>query len=196
MTGAARVGTLGGMTPLDPGVLGALAASLALLTAPLTGISTGPSAGTSGDWPISPPVVVTPFDDPLPYGAGHRGVDLAATPGQTVIAALPGRVTVAGFVAGRPLVVIAHENDLRTTYLPVQASVSVGDQVKGGEAIGVVAATGLPGASGPSSSGKQHCLAAPCLHWGARRGEAYIDPQSLVNSAPSFTGPIVLLPEP
>jgi len=204
MTPTDRVGTIGGMTtPLVAGTLGALVASLSLLAAPFTDTSTDPTAGPStssgvgssvpeADWPVSPGEVVTPFDDPLPYGAGHRGLDLAATPGQTVIAALPGRVSVAGYVAGRPLVVIQHENDIRTTYLPVLASVSVGDQVRAGEAIGVVGGE----LSGSAGVVEQHCLASPCLHWGARRGETYIDPHNLMSSVARPTGPIVLLPEP
>ena len=55
-----------------------------------------------GTWPLSPPIVVTEFDDPLPYGAGHRGVDLSAYLGQVVVAAGDGTVTTAGPVAGRP----------------------------------------------------------------------------------------------
>lgn len=100
------------------------------------------------------------------------------------MAALPGRVTVAGHVAGRPLIVVAHADDIRTTYLPVQPYVSVGDRVKAGDLIGTVVDQGPV----------EHCVVT-CLHWGARRGENYIDPQSLVN--PSWlSGPIVLLPEP
>lgn len=181
------------MTPL---ALGAIAASLALLAAPLTSTSARApvepeSRTTAGahvdtaraDWPISPAQVLDPFDDPLPYAAGHRGVDLAAAPEQTVRAALPGRVAVAGYVAGRPLVVIKHHGDRRTTYLPVIASVSVGDYVLAGEPIGRV----------DPAAASQHCVAAPCLHWGARRGESYIDPLSLLSP---LAGPIVLLPEP
>ena len=197
VTAPASVGTLGGMTPL---ALGALAAVLTLLASPLAdppartpGAAGSPppigtpvtaaSGGSGADWPVSPTQVISPFDDPLPYAAGHRGVDLAATSGQSVTASLPGRVAVAGYVAGRPLVVIEHENDLRTTYLPVLPTVSVGDHVRTGDPIGAL------WSSGSSEYWSGHWG----LHWGARRGQSYIDPQSLLSSP---AGPIVLLPEP
>src|SRR5690606_15665957 len=52
----------------------------------------------SFDWPLTPrPRVVRPFDPPTsPYGPGHRGVDLAAAPGQPVLAAAEGRIVHAG----------------------------------------------------------------------------------------------------
>ncbi len=45
-----------------------------------------------GVWPLQPrPAVVRAFDPPgTPWGAGHRGVDLAGTVGQAVGSALPG----------------------------------------------------------------------------------------------------------
>ena len=49
------------------------------------------------------------FDAPSPnWNRGHRGVDLAGTPGQPVYAAGAGTVVFAGELAGRPLVSIAH----------------------------------------------------------------------------------------
>lgn len=131
----------------------------------------------AADWPVTPVHVLAPYEPSDTYGPGHRGVDLAARPGQRVQAALPGRVTVAGPVAGRPVVVIEHRGGLRTTYLPVVAAVDVGDRVSGEQVIGVVA-TPL------------HC-AGGCLHWGARRLGSYVDPVSLV-----ATAQVVLLPSP
>ena len=98
-----------------------------------------PALGTPGDadpvgvWPLRPsPEVVAGFDPPLdPWGAGHRGVDLLGSAGQPVRAALPGRVSFAGMLAGRGVVVVAH-GDTRTTYEPVAADVSVGDTVAAG----------------------------------------------------------------
>jgi murein DD-endopeptidase MepM/ murein hydrolase activator NlpD len=140
-------------------------------------------------WPIPQATVITAFEPSQPYGPGHRGVDLAAAPGQSILAALAGRVTVAGFVAGRPLIVIEHGDGLRTTYLPVAATVSVGDHVERGEPIGVLATPDREGLAGALS----HCTGMTCLHWGARVGERYIDPRSLLGLT---QGPIVLLPEP
>ena len=131
-----------------------------------------------GVWPLQPrPAVVRAFDPPdLPFGSGHRGVDLAGSTGQQVHAALPGRVTYAGRLAGRGVVVVDH-GDTRTTYEPVTASVRVGDVVLGGEPLGTLELTG------------SHCFPQACLHWGWIRGETYLDPLLLVGA-----GPIRLLP--
>ena len=77
-----------------------------------------------GVWPLRPtPEVVAGFDPPdSPYGAGHRGVDLAGSVGQVVHTALAGRVTFAGSIAGRGVVVVDH-GPTRTTYEPVTATV-------------------------------------------------------------------------
>jgi murein DD-endopeptidase MepM/ murein hydrolase activator NlpD len=174
------------MTPL---ALGALAASVTLLALP-TGITTeaGPATDAraqsqnerrdEGQWPVPPTAILTEFDDPEPYAAGHRGIDLAAAVGQVVIAARTGTVTVAGSVAGRPVVVLRHNAGTRTTYLPVIPAVHVGDRVQAGDPIGTVAGLG-------------HCLSTTCLHWGARRGDQYIDPRTLL---PPSSALIVLLP--
>jgi murein DD-endopeptidase MepM/ murein hydrolase activator NlpD len=131
-----------------------------------------------GVWPLVPePEVVTGFDPPdSPWGAGHRGVDLLGTVGQPVRAALPGRVTWAGVLAGRGVVVVDH-GTTRTTYEPVDATVAVGASVAAGDRIGRLT---LPGS---------HCLPRACLHWGWIEGETYLDPLRLVGE-----GPVRLLP--
>jgi murein DD-endopeptidase MepM/ murein hydrolase activator NlpD len=131
-----------------------------------------------GVWPLAPtPEVVARFDPPLdPWGSGHRGVDLLGSAGQPVRAALPGRVTYAGQLAGRGVVVVSH-GDTRTTYEPVSADVSVGDSVAAGGRLGRLEAFG------------SHCFPRACLHWGWLRGETYLDPLGLVGG-----GPVRLLP--
>jgi murein DD-endopeptidase MepM/ murein hydrolase activator NlpD len=122
-------------------------------------------------WPLAPapPTVTRAFDPPaVPYGPGHRGVDLAATPGRPVLAAGTGFVVFAGQLAGRGVVSIDHDGGLRTTYEPLAVGVAAGDQVAAGQVIGTVTA-GHPG-----------CPATACLHWGVRRGEDYLDPLLLV----------------
>jgi murein DD-endopeptidase MepM/ murein hydrolase activator NlpD len=123
-------------------------------------------------WPLSPePTVVTPFERPSnEYGPGHRGVDLAASPGQQVLAAGPGVVVFAGDVAGQGVVSIDHDGELRTTYEAVTPTVAAGTQVYGGQPIGMVA-TGHPS-----------CPVADCLHWGVRRGEEYLNPLALIRT--------------
>lgn len=124
--------------------------------------------------------VVRGFDPPpVPWLPGHRGVDLAAVPGDAVLAAGAGTVTYAGPLAGRGVVTVTH-GVLRTTYEPVSAVVAVGDEVSRGERIGVLA------------TGTSHCGGIPpCLHWGLRRGTIYLDPLLLLG-----LGHPVLLPIP
>ena len=117
-----------------------------------------------------PPMVLTAFRPPATrYGAGHRGVDLAASPGSVVVAAGTGRVVFAGALAGRGVVSIEHAGGLRTTYEPVAALVSAGAPVLPGQPIGELE-PGHPG-----------CAPASCLHWGARLPDrTYLDPMSLL----------------
>lgn len=113
--------------------------------------------------------MVRRFDPPAQqWLAGHRGVDLAATPGATVRAAGAGTVVYAQILAGRGVVSVAHPNGLRTTYEPVTATVTLGDQVSAGQPLGTVGA-GHPG-----------CPENACLHWGLRRGAVYLDPLALL----------------
>ncbi|MEV5240236.1 M23 family metallopeptidase [Streptomyces cinnamoneus] len=134
--------------------------------------SQGPAAGRS--WPLAPrpPVLRTWRPPPAPWAAGHRGVDLGAPPGSPVRAAASGTVSFAGTVAGRGVVAVeltgTGSPPLRTTYEPVRATVREGDRVAAGAVLGVLEA-------GPS-----HCGATTCLHWGLRRGDAYLDPLTLL----------------
>ncbi|MGC5012460.1 murein hydrolase activator EnvC family protein [Streptosporangium sp. DT93] len=113
---------------------------------------------------------------PRPWLAGHRGVDLTASPGAEVRAAGPGTIGYAGQLAGRGVVTVLHSSGLRTTYLPVRPTVRRGQVVGAGETIGVL--QDVPG----------HCAAA-CLHWGLLRDRAYLDPLLLLGH-----GQVRLLP--
>ena len=117
-----------------------------------------------------PGAEVTRAFDVLPYryAAGHRGVDLAGSPGAPVLAAGDGVVAFAGMVAGRSVVSVDHPGGLRTTYEPVDPSVGAGQAVARGSPLGTL----LAGHSG--------CSAAACLHWGLRRGEDYLAPLALL----------------
>jgi murein DD-endopeptidase MepM/ murein hydrolase activator NlpD len=126
-----------------------------------------------------PGAVVRGFEaPPTPYAAGHRGVDLATTPGEAVRTAAPGTVSFAGMVAGRGVVVVLHADGIRTEYEPVSPAVAAGDTVAAGTVLGSVAGT------------HGDCAPGGCLHWGARRGEVYFDPLTLLNQL----GPVRLLP--
>jgi murein DD-endopeptidase MepM/ murein hydrolase activator NlpD len=112
-----------------------------------------------------------------PWQAGNRGVDLAATTGESVFAASAGTVLYAGALAGRGVISINH-GEVRTTYEPVNPVVHVGDVVTQGQLIGQV--SDAADNCGPPGS---------CLHWGAITATGYVDPMS-------FLGPpkIRLLP--
>ncbi|MFD4017480.1 murein hydrolase activator EnvC family protein [Streptomyces sindenensis] len=152
----------------------------------------GPDAGgdTGGgirSWPLAGrPALLRGWEPPAgPYGPGHRGVDLAAGPGARVLAAADGRVSFAGRVAGRGVLAIevagSGSPPLRTTYEPVRPLVEEGADVRAGQPVGVLEA------------GPFHCEAG-CLHWGLRRGDAYLDPLSLLPPALLRRGPSRLLP--
>lgn len=130
------------------------------------------------NWPLTPePVVVAPFEAPAgPYGPGHRGADLAGTVAQSVTAVDAGRVSFAGSVAGRGVVVVDHGR-LRTTYEPLLVAVDPGDEVRAGDVLGSLTLAG------------GHCLPASCLHLGARAGDVYVDPLPFLGR-----GPVRLLP--
>ncbi|WP_435238116.1 peptidoglycan DD-metalloendopeptidase family protein [Streptomyces sp. YPW6] len=143
--------------------------------------------GGARSWPlVGRPALVRGWEPPAtPYGPGHRGVDLAAGPGARVLAAADGRVSFAGRVAGRGVLAIEVADSgsppLRTTYEPVRSLVEEGVSVRAGLPVGVL------------EDGPFHC-AVRCLHWGLRRGDAYLDPLSLLPPTLLRRGPSRLLP--
>jgi hypothetical protein len=155
----------------------------------------GPAAAEVAHHPASPGINPTVSDYRLPvlggtwivhafqppatrYGPGHRGVDLAVSEGQLVVAAGAGQVTFAGSVAGRGVVVVRHADGIQTEYEPVAWLVGVGTLVRAGQALGRVAGVHV-------GCARQHCL-----HWGARRSGNYLDPLALL----ARLGPVRLLP--
>ena len=123
--------------------------------------------------PVQPANVVKGYSPPASaWGAGHRGVDLAASTGTWVMSAGAGSVAFVGSIAGKDVVTVRH-GDLTTTYEPVRAVVHAGEPVSAGEVLGVVSVAG------------GHCGGyAGCMHWGLRRGEEYLNPLLLVKKAP------------
>ncbi|MFE3677833.1 murein hydrolase activator EnvC family protein [Streptomyces griseus] len=157
-------------------------------TAGHTGADTGTGIDSGArSWPLAGrPAVLRGWEPPAgPYGPGHRGADLAAGPGARVLAAADGRVSFAGRVAGRGVVAVevggSGSPPLRTTYEPVRALVEEGVSVRAGQPVGVL------------EDGPFHCDEG-CLHWGLRRGDAYLDPLSLLPPALLRKGPSRLLP--
>lgn len=139
-----------------PDVIGLLGLVLTLLGAP-------PAMPANIVRPV-PGNVLREFVPPAsPFGAGHRGADLAANPGEDVRSALPGLVTFSGRVAGRGWVTVRHSSDLETTYGDLDPRlVTAGDRVEAGQVLGRL---------GPM---------ADHLDWGARLEGAYVDPLSLL----------------
>jgi hypothetical protein len=130
-------------------------------------------------WPLSPrPEVVRGFElPPKPWLPGHRGVDLAGSPGQPVLSATAGKITYAGQLAGRGVIVVAR-GPIRTTYEPVVPSVHVGTTVTPGTELGRL------------SAAASHCAPATCLHWGLLQSTLYLNPLSLLPTQPLRLLPI------
>jgi murein DD-endopeptidase MepM/ murein hydrolase activator NlpD len=110
--------------------------------------------------PVDGPLIDVFRPPPSPFAAGNRGVDYATAPGTAVRAAADGQVVFAGPVGGRLHVVVRHADGIRTSY-SFLATVTVrrGQRVAAGHEVGT---------------------AGPSVHFGARRGETYIDPLSLL----------------
>lgn len=159
--------------PAVQAALGIMAVALAVAATPpaLTGPASGSAAATgTADataahlvWPVAGPLVRLFEPSASPYGAGHRGVDIAAPAGAPVHAALPGVVTFAGVVAGRRWVTVHHGGGLETTYGDLDGrGVGAGDRVAAGDRLGRLAA------------GAVH------LDWGVRLEGDYVDPLRLL----------------
>ena len=159
------------------------AAACAVVLALLPGAGPAHAAGEAPPdwgWPLAgKPRVVRAFDPPVQrWAAGHRGVDLLARDGVVVRAAGAGSVTFAGPLAGRGVVVVTHGDGSRTTYEPVTATVTRGDRVRAGDALGRL------------SAASSHCLPLACLHWGRLRGDVYLDPMLLLRAGPARLLPV------
>lgn len=173
----------------------ALLTGAVLLVAPAWPAAGAPPRGRSA--PAAPPqaqeagptvVYAPPVDGPVvagferpsrPWQAGHRGVDLAARPGQVVRAAGDGTVVFAGSVAGRRWVTVAHRDGVRTSYGPLaRVTVARGQTLVRGAPLGTVEAG--------------HGLSGAALHWSARDDGGYTDPRALLEAVgwrPTLVGP-------
>lgn len=142
---------------------------------------TATSASAAADvwvWPSPEPhrVIQTFVSPPSLYASGHRGIDLAAQPGETVVAAHDGTVSFAGYVADRMVLSIMQADDMITTLEPVDALVVVGEHVRAGQVVGNVSTGG-------------HCLPG-CMHFGVRLHGQYVSPMLYLGHVPRA----VLLP--
>ena len=164
--------------PALPAVL-LLSAMAAAPSAVPSGTQYAAPPAPSWSWPLAPrPPVLRPFDPPdKPWLSGHRGVDLkAASDGGPVTSPESGTVSFVGVVVDRPVITVDHGNGLRSSFEPVRSSLAQGDAVAKGDVLGALV-TG-------------HCGATPCVHWGVRRGDEYLNPLEFVLDL----RPSVLLP--
>ncbi|MFJ2618986.1 M23 family metallopeptidase [Glutamicibacter sp. NPDC087344] len=129
-------------------------------------------------WPLAgEPAILIPFDKPeQKWLAGHRGVDLQASEGASVLAPQRGKVAFRSTVVDRPVLVIDHGSGFVSSLEPVSSELAVGTWIEAGDNVGAVA-TGA------------HC-SKRCLHWGVRFDGKYIDPALLIRDL----RPSILLP--
>lgn len=122
-------------------------------------------------------VVMHPFVAPATaYAAGHRGVDLAASPGDPLVAPTAGTVVFVGAVVDRPVVTLESPDGLLISLEPAAATVKPGDPVRQAQSIGTVGRGG-------------HCDGV-CVHLGLRRDGEYLNPMVYLGGV----APAVLLP--
>ena len=115
-------------------------------------------------WPVVGPIIrgFDPPDDP--YGAGHRGIDIAADLSTVIVAPDDGVVTFAGKVGGKLFLTIDHGGGLSSTCSWLNGvMVRKGDHVRRGQP---VALSGWGHPDEPVSH----------LHFGVRRDGTYVDP--------------------
>ncbi len=116
-------------------------------------------------------IVVDPFRPPAHTGApGNRGLEYATRPGSAVRAAAAGVVTFAGQVGSGRHVTVAHADGVRTGYSFLRSvAVRTTEAVDAGQVLGTTGTS---------------------FHFGARIGEAYVDPAVLLG----IGGPTRLVP--
>ena len=96
--------------------------------------------------------------------------------GAPVTSPASGTVSFAGVVVDRPVITIDHGSGLRSSFEAVRSDLEPGAAVAEGDVLGWI----QPG----------HCTPAPCVHWGVRRGDEYLNPLAFVTDL----RPSVLLP--
>jgi hypothetical protein len=143
---------------------------LALVLATLVALCAAPPARAGAPAAVTyrPPVdapVVDPFRPADPnWTSGNRGLEYATTPGTAVAASAAGEVVFAGPVGDGLHVVVLHDDGLRTSYSFLQlVAVKRGQKVTQGQTVGTAQAR---------------------FHFGARAGDAYLDPALLFGGGP------------
>jgi hypothetical protein len=144
---------------------------LASATTALAFLLLVPPAWAEWEWPVRGEVITPYRNGTDPYASGqHRGIDIAAATGTTVVAATSGEVRFAGTAGSSGLTVSVRTADGRydISYLHLSStSVGEGDRVVAGQPLGAVGTTGTRSATEPH------------LHFGVRDAgsrHAYHDP--------------------
>jgi murein DD-endopeptidase MepM/ murein hydrolase activator NlpD len=157
--GAILAAGLGAVSPADP------------VAARTVGAATARPQEWS--WPVAPPhAIVAPYRVPATrYSAGHRGIDIAAVPGETIVAPADGTVHFAGIVVDRPVLSVRHAGGFISSYEPVTTTLVAGDRVLLGDEIGTL------------DLATRHCISG-CLHFGVRLDGEYVSPLLLLEGLP------------
>jgi hypothetical protein len=143
-------------------VLATLAALVSAVAAPIAA-GAGPAAVAYRP-PVDAPIVDQFRPPPEDWNAGNRGLEYATAPGAPVSASADGEVVFAGQVGGSLHVVVLHADGIRTSYSFLQTiAVHRGDKVRQGQVVGT---------------------ATDHFHFGARAGDAYLDPALLFGGGP------------
>ena len=154
------------MIRISKGLVAAFVAALAI--GGQNGAAAVQASGPGYLRPVKGPIIRHFEPPPTPYAAGHRGIDMAVDIGTEVLASNDGVVTFAGPVATELFVSIDHPDGIRTTYSFLSAvTVKKGAVVARGQPI-ALSGTGHAGSTQPH------------LHFGARIGDTYIDPEPLL----------------
>src|SRR5947208_13858850 len=141
-----------------PGLFAALALVIVQVVSCGGPARSGPAYGRY-QWPVRGPVIRGYEPPPDPYGAGHRGIDIAVPFGSTMVAAQDGIVGFAGWIGGSLFISLDHPDGVRTTYSSLSAiGVKKGDVVSKGR---------VSGATGARHPGRT----PPHLHLGASSGQ-------------------------
>lgn len=129
----------------------------------ITVVILGMSPGERWITPLPGPVIERIFDlRNGPYQAGHRGLDLQARQGDTVLAPSDGTVTFSGTVVDRGVLTLRTTSGYLVSVEPVSSALKAGDSVQRGDTLGLVA-------------GGAHCRTS-CLHVGVRSDKTYLNP--------------------
>lgn len=113
----------------------------------------------------------------------HKGLDIGAPEGTTLIAAIDGKITYTGFLGGGGYTITLQNDNMKITYCHVspQYIIKVGDTIKRGNIIGHVGPKYVYGVKGnqykdENGNPTNGATTGTHLHFGIRINEQYIDP--------------------